>query len=233
MSSALAEPDIETITPGGDGPEPLDGIGPNTYGISDLIYYRLPAASFSPRGTGTYTYSSGGYIYRTSGTGYYWATVTLPDGAFLHGARLYFYDDSASDISLWFYRYYGDSTDDSEQIAFAETAGTPGYANMVMDIDHTINNLSGAYVILLYLPNEDNTTRFKGVRLFYQLQVSPAPVSATFSDVPIGHWAHQYVEALSASGITEGYDDGTFRPGQPVLRGQMAAFLAKALGLHW
>ena len=67
----------------------------------------------------------------------------------------------------------------------------------------------------------------------YRLQVSPAPASATFGDVPTSHPLFQYVEALAAAGITGGCGRGNFCPDAPLTRGQMAVFLAKALGLQW
>ena len=73
----------------------------------------------------------------------------------------------------------------------------------------------------------------RGVRLYYKLQVSPAPAQATFNDVPTGHPFFQFVEALVASGITAGCGNGNYCPDNPVTRGQMAVFIAKALGLHW
>jgi uncharacterized protein YkwD len=51
----------------------------------------------------------------------------------------------------------------------------------------------------------------------------------TFSDVPEDHWAFGYIEALALSGITEGYGDGTFRPGNPVTRAEMAVFLERGM----
>lgn len=60
--------------------------------------------------------------------------------------------------------------------------------------------------------------------------MSPAPETATFGDVPTSHLFFRQIEALAASGITGGCD---FCPGAPLTRGQMAAFMAKALGLHW
>jgi len=63
--------------------------------------------------------------------------------------------------------------------------------------------------------------------------ISPAPATATFPDVPTTMWAFQYVEALVASGITEGMPDGLYHPYDPVTRAQMATFLSRALGLHW
>ena len=63
--------------------------------------------------------------------------------------------------------------------------------------------------------------------------MTPAPATATFTDVPTDHQFFQFIEALSASGITGGCGPGIYCPDAPVTRGQMATFLAKALGLHW
>jgi hypothetical protein len=67
----------------------------------------------------------------------------------------------------------------------------------------------------------------------YQLQVSPAPGTATFNDVPTNHPFFQFVEALVDSGITAGCGNGNYCPDAPLTRGQMAVFLSKALGLHF
>jgi hypothetical protein len=41
------------------------------------------------------------------------------------------------------------------------------------------------------------------------------------------------VEALAAAGITGGCGPGSYCPASPVSRGEMAVFLATALGLHF
>jgi len=74
---------------------------------------------------------------------------------------------------------------------------------------------------------------FWGVILGWHRTVSPAPATATFSDVPTNHWAFQFVEALADSGVTAGCGGGNYCPDDPVTRGQMAVYLAAALGLHW
>ena len=71
------------------------------------------------------------------------------------------------------------------------------------------------------------------VRLRWKRRVSPAPASATFNDVPVSHPFFRYIEALAAAGITGGCGGNSYCPDAPVKRGQMAVFLAKALGLHW
>lgn len=66
-------------------------------------------------------------------------------------------------------------------------------------------------------------------------EVSPAPVTATFDDVPTSHPFFQEIEALAAAGITDGVcdDPDKFCPGEVLTRAQIAALLARALGLHW
>ncbi len=63
------------------------------------------------------------------------------------------------------------------------------------------------------------------------LPVSAAPAIATFNDVPTNHPFFRFIEALVASGITAGCGSGNYCPDTPLTRGQMAVFLAKALGL--
>ncbi|OWY63393.1 hypothetical protein B7486_53370, partial [cyanobacterium TDX16] len=57
-----------------------------------------------------------------------------------------------------------------------------------------------------------------------------APAEATFADVPLDHPFFLEVEWLAGRGITEGYADGTFRPGSTVTRQAFAAFLQRFRG---
>ncbi|QCO96745.1 hypothetical protein FCN77_02170 [Arthrobacter sp. 24S4-2] len=52
-----------------------------------------------------------------------------------------------------------------------------------------------------------------------------APSTAPFSDVRPGDAFHREVSWAAAAGITTGYPDGSYRPGAPVSREAMAAFL--------
>jgi uncharacterized repeat protein (TIGR01451 family) len=52
-----------------------------------------------------------------------------------------------------------------------------------------------------------------------------APTSPSFSDVGADHPFFHEVEWMAAEGISEGFDDGTFRPGTAVSRQAMSAFL--------
>jgi len=53
----------------------------------------------------------------------------------------------------------------------------------------------------------------------------PTPDEAPFSDVPRGSTYHRYVSWMKSVGATQGYADGTFRPDQPITRGEMAKLL--------
>jgi hypothetical protein len=54
--------------------------------------------------------------------------------------------------------------------------------------------------------------------------------SGTFSDVSPEHPFASDIEAIAAAGITTGYSDGTFRPGDTVTRQAMAAFMGRGFG---
>jgi len=53
--------------------------------------------------------------------------------------------------------------------------------------------------------------------------------AAAFVDVPIDHWAYGDVTMLVELGLVGGYDDGTYRPTDPVDRGQMAVYIGRTL----
>lgn len=59
----------------------------------------------------------------------------------------------------------------------------------------------------------------------------PDPGGGSFADVPAGHTHHTGIRAAHAAGLVRGFPDGTFRPEQPVTRGQLASVLRRALGL--
>ncbi len=94
---------------------------------------------------------------------------------------------------------------------------------------------SGFETLILHVQwGADPNPQYLGwVEIWWRRSVSPPPDVATFNDVPASHPFFQFIEALSASGITGGCAPGKFCPDAPLTRGQMAVFLSKALGLHW
>ena len=201
---------------------------------------------------GRFSWRNNGYLGRDSDSlsDYLWAPVQLPSGALVESMNLYYRDGtsvSGENVEVTLTRHYGyDQTNfpSEEYIAFvASPEGAPapnyGYASTVFS--HTINNNvhgdpanGGSYSIEVRMPaNASGTLAFKGVELWWKRQVSPAPLTASFTDVPTTHGFFAQIEALKNSGITTGCGGTNFCPNNNVTRGQMAAFLARALGLHW
>src|SRR5262245_36428599 len=54
----------------------------------------------------------------------------------------------------------------------------------------------------------------------------------TFPDVPTDHPFYDEIEWMAATGITNGFEDGTFKPSQPVTRGSMSAFMQRLYDLQ-
>jgi len=108
-----------------------------------------------------------------------------------------------------------------------------GFYDFNLPTPITIENSANTYFAAFLDDNPTPTTNFRAMRIHWQRQISPAPVSATFNDVPTTHPFFRSVEAMAASGITGGCGAGNYCPDDPLTRGQMAAFLARALGLHF
>lgn len=53
-----------------------------------------------------------------------------------------------------------------------------------------------------------------------------------YTDVNAGDWFNNAISTLSNAGIVTGYNDGTFRPNQPITRGEMAKIIANFANLN-
>ena len=71
-------------------------------------------------------------------------------------------------------------------------------------------------------------TMLLGVDAADSLKATTAP----FEDVPTYHWASGYIAYCVEAGIIDGYSDGTFRPNQPITRGEMAKIIANFANLN-
>ncbi|MCF6138781.1 S8 family serine peptidase [Pseudalkalibacillus berkeleyi] len=50
-----------------------------------------------------------------------------------------------------------------------------------------------------------------------------------FNDVPVGHWAADYINTLVANDMVAGYPDGSFKPNKGITRSEFATLLVRAL----
>lgn len=65
--------------------------------------------------------------------------------------------------------------------------------------------------------------------LLFALIFTTIVSAASFRDVDETHVFYENIENLKTDGIISGYDDGTFKPDEPVTRGQMAKLISKGL----
>jgi len=225
--------------------------GPDSFGISCCQILQIPASSFvSVSGATPVNDDVDGYSYVTAfgtTTDDLMATVTLPTGAHLVFMDLYFDDTNVADeLQVTLYRLFGGNNGAGgtgaagfSLVGEVDSFGSGGQDYSVASLDQTVlndvayNADAGQYTVYVYFPAADGTLKFKGVDLWWERQLSPAPVTATFPDVPTGDGGFQYVEALVAAGITGGCGGGNYCPDNPVTRRQMAVFISKALGLYW
>jgi len=82
---------------------------------------------------------------------------------------------------------------------------------------------------LLYCPDDTVTRAQMAVFLERGMRGAaynpPAGTGTVFTDVPLSYWADNWIEKLSADGITNGCGSGIYCPDDPVTRAQMAKFL--------
>jgi hypothetical protein len=172
----------------------------------------------------------------------FFAHIPLHTGAQIVQIECHIGDYSATnDVVLSFQRYSFDTNSDVPNqsfIRFFGATGTPGYEDVYFiptASDGAIVLGEGSTRYAYYLSADVATdTSLRGCNVVWRRTVSPAPAVATYPvDVPTTHPYFRFVEALAAAGITGGCAAGSYCPDQPVTRGQMAVFLAAALGLHF
>ena len=185
----------------------------------------------------------------TPGSVAFVAPVSLPEGAAIDEFCMYAYDANLVDevnASLVAVKLIPTGENDAQKSLVGVSSDTQvGYRRYCVDVAEVMRGRidvdedgildNAAYYVKANLPFLDGGQflSFGGVRITWRRPVSPTPSAPTFADVPDSHPFYQFIEALAASGITGGCGSGNFCPGNPLTRGQMAAFLSKALGLHW
>lgn len=218
---------------------------PQEWGTSTNIAKTYVAHAFNPIDSGvTYAFGVlGGNlgVFRNNATGNPWmeAPINLPSGALIQSVEFRFCDTSATKGFASFMTINVKSGSVTQPALVSSTAAeTPGCVNRTFTFATPVlvNNDTTAYSLEVNLgPNPgDNTIALAQARVYYRLQVSAAPAVATFpNDVPTSHAQFRFIEALAAAGVTGGCGAGLFCPDTAVTRGQMAVFLAVALGLHF
>ena len=251
LSVAFAAPGLAADRPFGGGatsgeailiepqPEPWGGVSDTALvvGAGDIV---------PPSNTVTWDTSvsmaSGSGVFQTSpATISWWYQFHVPSGALLQRVQMEACDNSTTaGINFTVARGAAPAgvAADITPVGTTGIAATPGCAffTLTPTVTTSINNAGSDYWIYFNWVGAGfgAATHVHSFRVYYRLQVSPAPAVATFpNDVPTSHPFFRFVEAMAASGLTGGCGLGSYCPDNPVTRGQMAVFLAGALGLHF
>jgi hypothetical protein len=178
-----------------------------------------------------------------AGSGRYFAQLTVDPGLVISHITCYFNDDHATDnVRFTWQRYIIDlpaGSISSVALDSVSSSGTPGigFAHLIPQFGpETMHVLVGSggildpvmnYIAVDLTPN----VTFMGCNAIWRREVPPGPTQANFSDVPSSHPYFKFVEALVETGLTSGCGGGLFCVNSPITRGEMAVFLAAALGL--
>jgi hypothetical protein len=169
------------------------------------------------------------------------APVHLPSGVRITSVEAFYYDTATENPDFFLTR----CDNDGNCSTFASGTGLPSASGntslefTVTDpVEAIVDNKNSSYRFSSQLKQYDGGSeehRLMRVAIRYVRQVSPAPVTASFDDVPTSHPFFRHIEALFDSGITAGCDAAPpmFCPERAITRGEMAVFLARALGLQW
>jgi plastocyanin len=205
--------------------------GRNVWAPQD-IPYTLNAWDFSTRRSSMVTDSPAAPDFHRNGPQTELiAGVRLPAGASITGMEVAGCDTGADAINANLFECL-DPDAACPTLASVNTTGTPGcgYFAVATTGVPNVDNLANSYLVRVFLGSSQT---LRAVRIFYRRPVSPAPAVATFGDVPASDPRYRFVEALARAGVTGGCGPGAYCPDEPITRGQMAVFLAVALGLYW
>ncbi len=171
------------------------------------------------------------------------ARVPVPDGALLKQFKFWAYDASnAVDLNFRVYEHcQADGPAPQTDTLIGETftiLAIGEYFGFMSLHDFPVDNERCGYTVRVQFADAGQdcagtSVQAQKLQVSWIRRVSPAPVTATFGDVPTNHAFFQFVEALVKSGVTGGCGGGNYCPDAPLTRGQMAVFLSKALGLQW
>jgi S-layer family protein len=216
--------------------EVLVGDPQQTYGTSTLTAFAVPSSAFTPDDSATnFSTSNGIDRFITTAGAFLEAGPMLPNGSQIERIELRACDTNAGASVSMSFGTCPTAGGGCVTAGTVATGATPGCNNFSTTlVTPVIVNNQTVPLLIAVNTGTTNTTTFSAVKLYYRLRISAAPATATFpNDVPTSHPFFRFVEALAAAGVTSGCGAGRFCPDAAVSRGQMAVFLATALGLHF
>jgi hypothetical protein len=213
---------------------------PAAFGTTEYSVTSVYAGSFTSSDPSTPIASNANFYryFTTSTVATFQGSVSIPEGVVIDfiginncdpGGGSYTFNLVDSTTGSGFTTIWALTTNNNScQVDYNSAHGALGYsyiANAGHNLEAIVTSAGGTPT--------DGSTGVQSIEVWWRRQVSPAPATSDFGDVPTTSPQFQFIEALYKSGITAGCGGGNYCPNNPVTRGQMAVFLAKALGLNW
>ena len=128
-----------------------------------------------------------------------------------------------------------------EDFVFTNTYKKPGEKGETIKSGPQLNRDDHVAYIMGYpdgtVQPKGEITRAEACTIFFRLLTESSrdyyfSKTNDYTDVNAGDWFNNAISTLSNAGIVTGYNDGTFRPNQPITRGEMAKIIANFANLN-
>lgn len=125
-----------------------------------------------------------------------------------------------SDLTEW---YLSDTSEPTDNLPFTDVASTDWFYSAVQYVyENSIMNGTSATT---FVPN-GTVERSQVVQMLYNLEGQPTVTgNSGFSDIKSGDWYSKAVIWAERTGVVDGYENNTFRPGKAVSREEFAQML--------
>ncbi len=139
--------------------------------VTRYFYRFIAGSAFLPRAASNVSYRSVGCSYVSGGLSILNAALHLPTGAQLIGMRMFYYDDSTSDSTMYITDYNGSG--DYNEFIIGSSSGTPGYGSVFVmpTASYNVDNYNHSLVnVWSGAGDTSGNTALCGMRAFYSLE---------------------------------------------------------------
>lgn len=91
----------------------------------------------------------------------------------------------------------------------------------------SMQKLMNGYNNGLFYPDREITREEVAKVLYYLIEDGKNADNVNFSDVSSNRWSYEYIKKLSSMGIVNGYENGEFKPQNPIKRSEIVTILQR------
>ena len=152
--------------------------------------------------------------------------VGYPDGNVMPNGNI-----TRAEVATIFFRMLTDESRDefwSQSSDYSDVTATKWFNNAVCTLSN--GGIITGYADGTFKPN-GNITRAEFATMAVRFFSASYEGESLFPDID-QHWAKDYINTAAYEGLINGYEDGTFRPNQPITRAEAMAIVNRVLDRH-